>query len=279
MNLGIDFASGTKITVTADQPITIEEVESKMNELGYNQFSYQAAGDDTIYATTKAALQKEDLITIKDAFIEAYGQEPGDNVVTPVVGRELIRNAFILTIVAWIAMLAYIAFRYEWDYAVSCLVALIHDVLITLAVFAILRMEVNIEVISVLLTIIGYSINNSIVVCDRIRENMKGKGKLSVEGYKELVNNALNDTFRISVFSSISTLLPLLFLLVMGSRAIFTFTFAMFVGMVAGTLSSLLITPYVWTYIRSHYEPKQKPKKKETKKESLDEYTIKGINA
>lgn len=278
MNLGIDFASGTKLTVTSDTPITIDEVSAEFKSLGYDHFSYQAAGDDTIYATTKVAIEKDELQTIKDAFLAKYGQEPGDNIVTPVVGRELVRNAVILTIIAWIAMLAYIAFRYEWDYAVSCLVALIHDVLITLAVFAILRLEVNIEVITVLLTIIGYSINNSIVVCDRIRQTLQGQGKLNSEGYKKIVNDALNNTFKVSLFSSISTLLPLLLLLIMGSRAIFTFTFAMFVGMVAGTLSSLFITPTLWWYIRSHHEPKQKAKKKETK-ESLDEYTIKGINA
>ena len=277
MNLGIDFAAGTKLTVTSDSAITIDEVSSELADLGYTGFSYQAAGDSTVYATTKQALTTEQLKEIKTVFSDRFGQEPGDNVVTPVVGRELVRNAFILTIVAWIAMLAYIAFRYEWDYAVSCLVALVHDVMITLAMFAILRLEVNTEVISVLLTIIGYSINNSIVVFDRVRETVaETKGKAD---YAKIVNDALDKTLLVSLFSSLTTLLPVIMLLVLGSRSIFTFTFAMLVGMIAGTFSSIFVAPRLWCWIRENYKPKDKPKKKKENKETLDEYTFKGINA
>lgn len=279
LNLGIDFASGTQITVTSDSPITIDEVQSEFETLGYSDFSYQSAGDSTVYATTKQSLTTDDLTTIKEAFNEKYGQEPGDNVVTPTVGHELVRNALILTIVAWVVMLAYVAFRYEWNYSLGALVALVHDVLITLSAFAILRFEVNTSVISVLLTIIGYSINNTIVVFDRIRE-MAGEAKKSKGALDPaaLANQAIDDTLKMSLFSSITTLLPVLFMLLMGAKSIFTFDFAMFVGMVAGTFSSIFVAPYVW-YQRTIHK-KDKPKKvKKVKKEALDEYTIKGINA
>ncbi len=278
MNLGIDFAAGTKLTVTSDHPITINEVSTRLSDLGYSGFSYQAAGDSTVYATTKQPLTTDQLKEIKKSFTEEYGQEPGDNVVTPIVGRELVRNAVILTVVAWIAMLAYIAFRYEWDYAVSCLVALVHDVLITLAMFVILRLEVNTEVISVLLTIIGYSINNSIVVFDRVRETVADSK--SKPDYKKIVNDALDKTLLVSLFSSLTTLLPVIMLLILGSRSIFTFTFAMLTGMIAGTFSSIFVAPRLWCWIRQTYKPKSTKKvKKKAEKESLDEYTIKGINA
>ena len=280
MNLGIDFASGTKLTVTSENAITVDEVRTEMEAMGYNSFTYQSAGDTSVYATTKESLTTDQLSEIKDTFIELYGQEPGDNVVTPVVGKELVQNAIILTLVAWIAMLAYIAFRYEWDYALGCLIALVHDVFMVLSVFAILRLEVNTELISVLLTIIGYSINNSIVVFDRVRSTVKDSDHLSEKKYSDIVNEALNSTFRMSIFSSISTLLPVIFLLVLGSRSIFTFNFAMLVGMIAGTFSSLFVAPTVWWYIRTHYTPKAKAKpKKKAEKEQLDEYTFKGINA
>lgn len=279
MNLGIDFSSGTKLTITSESPITNEEVEEKMKSMGFDHFKYQESGETTVYATTKDSLTVEQLDEIKTTFTEAYGIEPGDNVVTPVVGKELVRNAVILTLVAWVAMLLYIAFRYKVDYALSCLVALIHDVLITLSIFAIFRFEVNTELISVLLTIIGYSINNSIVVCDRIKETVSNrKGNISKTEYKTIANEALNNTFRMSLFSFISTVLPVILLLIAGSHSIFTFTFAMFVGLIAGTLSSMFLMPYIWTYIRTHYTPKPKKAKKQ-KKEALDEYTIKGINA
>ena len=277
MNLGIDFASGTKLTVTGDTTVTIDDVSAELSNLGYTNFSYQAAGDSTVYATTKTSLSVDQLREIKEVFKAKYGQEPGDNVVTPVVGRELVRNAFILTIVAWIAMLTYVGFRYEWDYSISCLIALMHDVGITLALFAILRLEVNTEVISVLLTIIGYSINNSIVVFDRVRETMKDvKGK---PDYRKIVNDSLDQTLMVSLYSSFTTLAPVVMLLILGSRSIFTFTFAMLVGLIAGTFSSIFIAPRLWCWIRENYKPKPKAKKKKEEKEKLDEYTIKGINA
>jgi len=280
MNLGIDFASGTKLTVTSEETITTDEVEETLEALGYTDFSYQAAGDNAVYATTKEALSSDDLSAIKSAFVEKYGIEPGDNVVTPVVGRDLVRNAVILTIVAWIAMMAYVTFRYEWDYALGCIVALVHDVVIVLAAFCICRFEVNIELISVLLTIIGYSINNSIVVFDRVRENMAGRtGTMKKEDYDKVINESLDATIKMSIYSSITTILPVIVLLAIGSRAIFTFIFAMFIGLIAGTFSSIFIAPTVWRMVRTHMKPKQKAKKKASAKEELDEYSFKGINS
>ena len=178
-------------------------------------------------------------------------------------------------------MLAYITIRYQWDYAVGCLVALFHDVFMVLALFMIARYEINTELISVLLTIIGYSINNSIIVFDRIRETMESKkGNLSKEQYEEVVNSSLDNTIKMSLYGSITTLFPVIFLLAMGSNAIFTFNFAMLVGLIAGTFSSLFIAPSVWIYLRTHTKHKDKPKKKKKQdKELLDEYTFKGINA
>ena len=280
-NLGIDFSSGTKLTITSNESIDLDEVKTLMAETGFDGFTYQSAGDNAVYAITKQSLTTDELKTIKEVYTEAYGIEPGDNVVTPVVGRDLVRNAFILTIVAWIAMMIYVTIRFEWDYALGCITALLHDVGIVLAVFSILRMEVNIELISVLLTIIGYSINNSIVVFDRVREMLKDVKKKPTAGmYKELVNKALDATIKMSINSSITTILPVIVLLVMGSRAIITFMVAMFIGLIAGTISSIFVAPTVWIWARDHFKPhEKKTKKKWEDKEHLDEYTIKGINA
>lgn len=281
-NLGIDFSSGTRITVSSEQAVTVEDVTAVFNDLGYTNFTIQSSGENTVYATTKQAIETDELHAIKAALQEKYGEEPGDNVVTPVVGRELVRNAVILTIVAWIAMMLYVTLRYEWDYALGCIVALIHDVGIVLAVFVIGRFEVNTEVISVLLTIIGYSINNSIVVFDRVREIMANKsGRLNAEGYKNVINQALDATIRMSLNSSVTTMLPVILLLAMGSKAIFTFIFAMFIGLIAGTLSSIFIAPTVWRWARTKLRKDDgaKKPKKQANKEALDEYTFKGINA
>ena len=283
VNLGIDFSSGTKLTVVSENTLTTEDVEAKMETLGYDGFSYQSAGDNTVYAITKDSIDTEDLTQLKADLKDAYGVEPGDNVVTPVVGRDLVRNAVILTLVAWIAMLAYITVRYEFDYAIGCLSALIHDVVIVLSFFAIFRMEVNTDLVSVLLTIIGYSINNSIIVFDRIRENMEGRNVSTMreEDYDQVVNTSVDQTFNMMINGSLTTLLPVIFLLVIGSRSIFTFNIAMFVGLIAGTFSSMFVAPTVCRMLRkrrSTTKPKQKKVRSE-KKEVLDEYTFKGINA
>ena len=279
MNLGIDFSSGTKITVSSNETLNTNEVRSDFEALGYKPSRVQASGDKVVYVTLNQALEQDQLTSIKETLTAKYGIEPNDNVVTPVVGRELVKNAIALSLLAWVAMLIYITIRFKWDYAVSCIVALVHDVAIVLAIFAIFRMEINIELISVILAIIGYSINNSIVVFDRVRESVaeSRKPKLTNEDYKQIVNDSLDKTLVRSVFSSITTLLPIIALLLMGSGAIVTFNFAMFVGLIAGTFSSIFIAPQMWYAIRTHVKPKEK-KKKKVKKEKLDELTIPGIN-
>lgn len=279
VNLGIDFASGTKLTITAPDTINMTDVEDTFADLGYaGDFSYQASGDNVVYATTTTSLGTEELSTIKSAFKEIYGIEPGDNVVTPTVGKDLVKNAIVLSLLAWVVMLIYITIRFKWDYAVSCIVALLHDVFIVLSVFAICRFEVNTELISVILAIIGYSINNSIVVFDRVRELLAGKKHVKNEELPSIVNSALDNTIVRSIYSSITTILPIIALLAVGSHAIFTFTFAMFIGLIAGTFSSIYVAPYAWLYIRTHSKPKAKKAKKEYK-EDLDELTVTGINA
>lgn len=281
LNLGIDFASGAKITVVAPTTIVVDEVKAEFDKLGYDNVRYQASGEKVVYATMKQELSSEQIKDIKSVFKAKYGIEPGDNVVTSTVGRDLVNNAVKLTVIAWIVMLAYVAFRFKWDYAISTMLALINDVLIVMAIFAIFRLEVNIELISVILTIIGYTIDNTIVVFDRIREDlsMYPRGtKFTSEKYRQLVNSALNNTLLRCIFSSLTTVLPVICLLALGSDAIFTFTFAMFVGIISGTFSSLFLAPAIWVYLRSKVKPNEKVKKK-AKKEELDEYTIPGINA
>lgn len=279
LNLGIDFSSGTKITVTSDDRIELNEVKEQFELLDINVSRYQQSGDNTVYVTIKEALSADRLNEIKTVFTDLYGIEPNDNIVTPVVGQELIKNAVQLTLLAWVAMLLYVTVRFKWDYALSCIVALIHDVGIVLAVFSIFRLEVNTELISVCLAIIGYSINNSIVVFDRIREVVDSRKDevLSNDDYKAIVNSALGLTLSRSIYSSITTILPVIALLIWGSDAILTFNFAMFVGLIAGTLSSMFVAPAMWYQLRTRKKPVNK-KPKKVKTEALDELIIPGIN-
>ncbi|MEG0290828.1 MAG: protein translocase subunit SecF, partial [Erysipelotrichaceae bacterium] len=203
-----------------------------------------------------------------------------DNVVTPVIGRELIKNAVIISLLAWIGVLIYISLRFKWDYAISGIVALIHDVFIILAFCSIFRLEINTEIIAVMLAIIGYSINNSIVVFDRIRETLKRhtKYEMTPELYKSVVNDALQNTLIRSTLSSFTTILPVVCLLLLGSGAIFTFNLALIIGLVAGTGSSLFIASQLWLYIRVHHKEKPKKLKSYKKLDEVTEMIIPGVN-
>ena len=281
VNLGIDFSSGTRLTLEADNALTEEEINTTFTALGYTPNKIQFMGDNNTGASVilKESLDQESLTALKTSLQEHYGHEVSDSVVTPMVGKTLVRNAVYLTILAWICMLAYISIRFRWDFALGAIVALIHDIAMVFAVFVIFNFEVNSDLIAVFLAIIGYSINNSIIVFDRIRNELNERHgqKETPEMLKSVVNQALANTFDTSISSTVSTVLPVLALLLFGSSSIFTFNFALLVGMFAGTVSSLFIAPQVWYQIRMREKPKTK-KKKVKKSTELEEFIVPGIN-
>ena len=282
MNFGIDFSSGTSLIVQSDSTIDSDALTQQLADLGIEVDSIRLGGSENTTANVyiKEAIDSEQLSQVKTTLQETYGHEVNDNIVTPVIGRELVRNAVIISLLAWIGILIYVSIRFKWDYALSGIVALIHDVIIILAFCAILRLEINTEIVAVLLTIIGYSINNSIVVFDRIRENVrKTRGHLDKDGYRTLVNEALATTCTRSVFSTLTTMLPVIALLLFGSDGISVFNLTLLIGLSAGAGSSMFIAAQLWYYLRLHKKPKKaKKKKKQTGKKELDEMTIPGIN-
>lgn len=282
MNFGIDFSSGTSLLVQSDETIDSDALTAQLKDLGVSVDSIRLGGSDNTNANVyiKEAIDSDKLSTIKSALKETYGHDVNDNVVTPVIGNELVRSAVLISLIAWIGIMIYISIRFKWDYAFSGIVALVHDVLIILAFCAIFRLEINTEIVAVLLTIIGYSINNSIVVFDRIREHVqKTHQHLTKEDYRNLVNEALAATCTRSVFSTITTMLPVIALLLIGSDAISIFNLTLLIGLLAGAGSSLFIAAQLWYQLRLHKKPKKAKKVKHTnKKKELDEVVIPGIN-
>ena len=280
MNLGIDFTSGTTLTIQSDAAIDQDTLESQLEELGLDPSSVKINGSESNIASVylKDAVDADTMSTVKASLQETYGHEVTDNTVTPVIGQELVRNAVIISVLAWIGILIYMSVRFKWDYALSAIVALIHDVLIILAFCAIFRLEINTEIVAVLLTIIGYSVNNSIVVFDRIRDRVRAhRGRITKEEYRELVNEAIQATCTRSVFSMLTTMLPVIFLLFMGSGAIFVFNLTLLIGLIAGAGSSLFIAAQLWYHLRLREKPKKVKKVKRSKKE-LDEMIVPGVN-
>ena len=280
MNLGIDFTSGTTLTIQSDEAIDQDTLESQLEELGLDPSSVKINGSESNIASVylKDAVDADTMSTVKASLQETYGHEVTDNTVTPVIGQELVRNAVIISVLAWIGILIYMSVRFKWDYALSAIVALIHDVLIILAFCAIFRLEINTEIVAVLLTIIGYSVNNSIVVFDRIRDRVRAhRGRITKEEYRELVNEAIQATCTRSVFSTLTTMLPVIFLLFMGSGAIFVFNLTLLIGLIVGAGSSLFIAAQLWYQLRLREKPKKVKKVKRSKKE-LDEMIVPGVN-
>lgn len=281
-NFGIDFTSGTKITVQSDTPIDKSTLNNQLKDLGIQANSIKINGENNQNATVfvKDAIKTEKMDTVKAELKKAYKHDVNENTVTPVIGKELVQNAVLISILAWIGVMIYISVRFKWDYALSGIVALVHDVFIILAFCAIFRLEVNTEIIAVMLAIIGYSINNSIVVFDRIRDQVKERRHetLNAVTYREIVNVALQNTATRSILSTFTTVLPVICLLGFGSNAIFTFCLALCIGLLAGAGSSLFIAAQLWYQIRVHEKPKKAKKHKPRKKEEKEEMIVPGLN-
>ncbi len=267
----------------ANTAISRDKLNDQLKSLGINASSIKINGekDNVANIFVKDAIDEHKMDTVKAGLKKTYQHDVNDNVVTPVIGQELVRSAILISILAWIGVLIYISIRFKWDYAISGIVGLIHDVFFVLAACAIFRLEVNTEIIAVLLTVIGYSINNSIVVFDRIRDEMKGR-KLATTTkaeYREIVNEALQRTATRSILSTLTTILPVVCLLFFGSSAIRIFCLALFIGIACGAGSSLFVAAQLWYQIRIHQNPKKHVKKKrKKKKDELEEMIIPGMN-
>lgn len=245
LNLGIDFTGGTIINLKFNQPVTTTEVSEvlKSFDLGEN-VPIQVANDNTVLIRTKA-LEQEQTDQIVRAFQAKYGQVTVLRVekVGPVVGKELTMKAIYSVLVASVLMLIYITFRFEFKFGVAAVIALLHDVLVVLGVFALLRIEVDSSFIAALLTILGYSINDTIVIFDRIRENRKIMPKASVE---DLVNRSITQTLTRSINTVLTVVFTLVALLLFGGETTKIFVLAMLIGVISGCYSSICNASPLW---------------------------------
>ncbi len=274
MNLGIDFQAGSDITLATTE-VSKEDLSSDLKELKLDEVSIDITSSETDIRISNE-LKEEKLEEVESYFLDKYNASVDIGVVSNVVKQDLIKNAIFSILVSLIGIILYITLRFKFSYGISSVICLVHDSLMMLAGVILLRTEINSMFIAAVLAIIGYSINNTIVVFDRVRENLKAKDKekISKDELKEVVNRSIKDTMARSIYTSLTTLLPVIALLVMGSREILTFNVAMIIGLVAGTYSSLLIAPRLYVFFARN---DKKKRKKQVKKE-VSEKIIKGIN-
>ena len=262
LNLGIDFTQGTRVEITSDAALEKEQVESFLTESGFETEDVVISGDEANLAVTRYTeeFSQEDINALKTAAVEEYGIEPNVSTVSPTVGRELAKNALYALLIAAIGIVIYATLRFEWRMGVASIVALIHDAFFIVAVFSLLRLEVDITFIAAVLTIVGYSINDTIVTFDRIRENMKRVKKIETEEQlADVVNRSLRQTLVRSVNTVLTVVLVVVALLIFGAPSITNFSIALLIGLVAGTYSSIFIAAQLWLVLKKRELNKKGP--------------------
>jgi len=261
INPGIDFTSGSRVEVLSDKPIEVEQVEETFAEFDLEAKSIVLSGtnDDIAVARFEHVLSDTQVFEVQEAFAEIYGQDPGVSVVSPIVGEELVKNAIYAVVIAAFFIIVYVAFRFEVIFGITAVIALFHDVLIMLFAFSITQIEFDITIVSAILTIVGYSINNTIVVFDRIRENIQMQKRVtSFNELAKIINKSIIQSFTRTMNTTISTLIAILAFLVLGVSSIFTFALALVIGLIAGMYSSLFLAAQLWLVWRGR-NLKEKP--------------------
>ncbi|MEK4246091.1 protein translocase subunit SecDF [Psychrobacillus sp. FSL K6-2684] len=249
LNLGIDFSSGTRVQIESNTPLTQEIVSEKLDSIGLSTEDIVISGENADGAVVryKDEFSQEEIKTLKADINEQFGAEPQVSTVSSTVGKELAANAMKALLFAAIGIVIYVAFRFEWRMGVAAIVSLLHDAFLMIAIFSILRLEVDITFIAAVLTIVGYSINDTIVTFDRIRENLhRSKAITTEEELATIVNKSLRQTLGRSVNTVLTVVLVVVALLLFGAEGIRNFSIALLIGLVAGTYSSLFIATQLW---------------------------------
>src|SRR5262249_43220643 len=268
LNLGIDFVGGQVIRVEFQQPIQIDDLRAKVAQLGVGEASIQALGNAKTYQVRlpkpegPAAASNQVVTKIRAALPKDY---PGARVdagesVSGKVSEELAQDSAVAIGLAMLGIAIYIWFRFEWQFGIGALLTLAHDIAMTLGFFAFTRLQVDLNVVAAFLTIVGYSLNDTVVIYDRIRENLRKYRKMAII---PLLNLSLNETLARTVVTSLTVLIALGVLMLIGPEVIFGLAIAIFLGVLIGTYSSIYISSPVLVWLGVQPDSFLKPEDKE----------------
>ena len=252
LNFGIDFKGGTLIELrSTDSKINVSSLRDKLNQMNLGDVSVKKFGNKTDFLIKFEVNNNKNVIEeIKKNFDKSYGNNFDfrrvENV-GPKVSAELLRSGVIAISVALALMLIYIWIRFEWQFSLGAILALFHDVIVTLGLFSLLGLEINLSIIAAVLTIVGYSMNDTVVIFDRVRENLKKYSDIKIF---DLTNISINETLSRTLITSITTLLALLSIFFFGGEVLKGFSLAMIFGVIFGTYSSIYIANTVLVRLR-----------------------------
>ena len=266
LNFGIDFKGGTLIEIKiVDKNIKISEVRSVFSNLNFGDVKVKEFGEKGIYL-----IQVEETLTVNKNLISEIKENVKSKInsevnyrrietVGPKVSDELLKSGMIAIGLSLFAMLFYIWIRFEWQFSIGSIVALFHDVFITLGIFSLLGIEINLSIVAAVLTIIGYSMNDTVVIYDRIRENLTKYEKLSII---EIGNLSINETLSRTLITSVTTLLALFSIFILGGEILRGFSFAMILGVFIGTYSSIFVATPALKILKVSYKTMLKDEEK-----------------
>ena len=258
LNFGIDFKGGTLIELRVDSKIIgiadIRSSFSNINLCDLNVKQFGKEGDYLIKFEKKNFDDKNNIKTIKENVKNKLQTDVNfrrvENV-GPKVSAELLNSGLLAIALALGAMLFYIWVRFEWQFSVGSILAIFHDVLITIGLFSFLSLEINLSIVAAVLTIVGYSMNDTVVIYDRIRENLS---KFSSSKIEEITNTSINETLSRTIITSLTTLLALISIFVLGGEILRGFALAMIIGVIIGTYSSIFVASPILKYLNVSYK-------------------------
>ena len=265
LNYGIDFKGGTLIELRTEKSISASTIRDSLNSMDLGDINVKKFGKegDYLIKVEQKSVNNSNLIpTIKQTLSENLSAEVDfrrvENV-GPKVSSELLESSIIAISLALAAMLFYIWVRFEWQFSVGSIIALFHDVIITLGIFSLLSLEINLSIIAAVLTIVGYSMNDTVVIYDRIRENLFKFTKISIS---DVSNLSINETLARTIITSMTTLLALFSIYVLGGEILRGFSFAMILGVLIGTYSSIFVASPILKFFKVNYKTLEKEEEK-----------------
>jgi preprotein translocase subunit SecF len=250
LNLGIDFVSGTRLDISIGKPVNIDQSRAVLTKLGYTNPNARVGGKkgEILIFRTSETIDQTKVLQIKNELNKTFATKVSiqSQVVDPIIGRELARNAIIATLLASLAIVIYVSFRFEHRFAIVAVITLLYDALFTIGIFSLLQIEVDTVFIAAILTIIGYSINDTIVIFDRIRENFNAQQPKKWEDLARMVNESIRQTLVRSISTVVTVLMAALALLWLGGESIRNFSLALILGLISGAYSSIFIASQLW---------------------------------
>ncbi len=257
LNFGVDFKGGTLIELRTNNNIQISNIRDAFGKMNLGDVSVKNFGNENDYIIKFEKKNSNDpnfITEIKNELSKSIGNNFDirrvENV-GPKVSAELLKSGIIAIGLSLAAMLIYIWIRFEWQFSLGAIAALFHDVIITLGIFSIFSLEINLSIVAAVLTIVGYSMNDTVVIFDRVRENLK---KISDIKIFELTNISINETLSRTIITSATTLLALISIFIFGGEILKGFSFAMILGVIIGTYSSIYIANPILVYLRVNYK-------------------------